>query len=173
MGLFDLFTGKRDWLLGWQNQVCEDRSTKLYMSEKQLVDVTIMQVGGSIKIFEDSLKIIADTEKPNVFFSRLDLAEKHLTKLVSLEPYMKTIKQIRMSDTPSSMLRVFVSEKDRCIVDFLYRYYWSVKEKAEKMKTEKGKQNQYEKFYVSLVPYFNQINEYNMKIIDAMHQQKI
>jgi len=160
-------------LLEWQNVILEDESTKLHMSRDQLEDCTIEQAQNDMRIFDDCATLINSTVKPDVFFSRLDLAESTLDHLVTLEPYMNQIKCIQLEASMSDLMNKFQEEKDSYTTDFLYRYYASVKEKADGLKTEKGKQNQFQKFYESLEPYFESISDLNMEYIEAMKEQKI
>lgn len=160
-------------LLEWQNVILEDESTKLRMSRDQLEDCTIEQAQNDMRIFDDCATLINSTVKPDVFFSRLDLAESTLNHLVTLEPYMNQIKCIQLDASMSDLMDKFQEEKDSYTTDFLYRYYASVKEKADGLKTEKGKQNQFQKFYESLEPYFESISDLNMEYIEAMKEQKI
>lgn len=160
-------------LLEWQNVILEDESAKLIMSRDQLEDCTIEQAQNDMRIFDDCATLINSTVKPDVFFSRLDLAESTLDHLVTLEPYMNQIKCIQLDASMSDLMNKFQEEKDSYTTDFLYRYYASVKEKADGLKTEKGKQNQFQKFYESLEPYFESISDLNMEYIESMKEQKI
>lgn len=173
MGLFSFFTARREWLTEWQHLVCEDKGQPLFLSRKELEELTVQTVAVSIKIFDDCSRLVNNTVKPSVFFSRLALAEEHLEKLAKLEPYMREVDQISLNEYPTALLRTFQKNKEQYICDFIYRYYWAVKEKAEHMKTDKGKQGQFQKFYESLEPYFDQISEHNMKYVNAMREQRI
>jgi hypothetical protein len=173
MGLFDIFNRNKAELIEWQNVVCADKAECLFMSTKQLEDATIIAVENDMRIFDDCVKLINSTKKPSVFFPRLSLAEEKLNHLAVLQPYMFRVKRITVNQLPTKLLQEFLENKERYVCDFLYSYYWSVKDKAETLKTEKGKQKQYQKFYESLEPYFDQISERNMKYLDAMRNQKI
>lgn len=160
-------------LLEWQNTLLEDNSTKLKLDRDQLEDFTIDQAQNDMRIFDDCATLINSTVKPDVFFSRVDLAESTLDHLVTLEPYMNQIKCIQLDASMSDLMVKFQEEKDSYTTDFLYRYYAAVKEKADGLKTEKGKQGQFQKFYESLEPYFESISDLNMEYIEAMKEQKI
>ena len=160
-------------LLEWQNAISEDKSEKLFMSAKQLEEATVQAVSDDMRIFDDCSDILNKTTNPTVFFPRLALAEEKLFHLCSLERYMEKTGRITMNQKPSELYTLFLENKERYVCDFIYKYYWTVKDKAETLKTEKGKQNQYRKFYDSLQPYFNQISEKNMGYIEAMYQRKI
>lgn len=53
------------------------------------------------------------------------------------------------------------------------RYYNSVKTYADTLKTDKGKSNQYQKFYDTLMNYRNVMNEENIKYIEYKYKQSI
>lgn len=180
MGLFGYFARKKEEqlrktaeLLEWQNAVCADKSTTLYMTEGQLASTTIQIVSNDIRIFDDCANIINSTEKPSVFFPRLALAEETIRHLVEIEAYIKKVGQIQMNTLPSDLYQKFQGGKDAYITEFLYRYYNSVRAKADRLKTERGKQNQFQKFFESLEPYFDQISERNMFHIEALRHQEI
>lgn len=160
-------------LLEWQNMITEEESTKLIMSRDQLEDCTIEQAQNDMRIFDDCATLLNSTIKPDVFFSRLELAESTLDHLVTLEPYMNQIKCIQMDASMSDLMNKFQEEKDGYTAEFLYRYYAAVKDKADSLKTEKGKQSQFLKFYESLEPYFESISDLNIEYIEAMKGQKI
>ena len=105
MGLFsNLFSDKTE-LLNWQNVILLDKKDRLIMSRKQLESSTIQAVQNDARIFDDCGKLINSTTKPDVFFSRLELAEQKLGHLVSLEPYLKNVKSLKMSVLPSKLMK--------------------------------------------------------------------
>lgn len=173
MGVFERLLNGNKELIEWQNAVIADKSEKLYVNRKQLEAATVQMVSDNMRIFDDSAKLVDSTTKPDVFFSRLELAEEKLSNLVRIEPYIKQVKSITMNQSLSSLMNEFQGNKNGYILDFLYRYYWTVKEKAEGMKTEKGKLNQFQKFRESLEPFIDQLNDTNKKIFESMCQQKI
>ena len=170
--LQNLLNGSSD-LIEWQNAVMSHKSEKLYTNRKQLEAATIQIVRDCMRIFDDSVNLIRSTYKPDVFFSRLELAEQKLEILVYIEPYMKQVKAITMSQSMQELMNEFQSNKDRYICDFLYKCYYKTKEKADDMKTEKGKQNQFKKFQESIEPFADRLNKLNKDYFDAMCNQKI
>lgn len=173
MGILQkLVTNKSD-LIDWQNAVMPDKSSKLYVTRKQLEAVTIQIVQDCMRIFDDSAHIINSTIKPDVFFPRLELAEEKLATLVRIEPYMEKVKDIELKQPMAALMYEFQSNRNLYISDFLYRYYWAVQEKAEGMKTEKGKLNQFQKFQESLEPYTQHFNLGNMATFESMCKQEI
>lgn len=173
MGFFEKLLKGNEELIEWQNAVMTTKSSKLYVNRKQLEAATIQMVSDNMRIFDDSANIINSTLKPDVFFSRLELAEEKLNNLARIEPYIKQVPAITLKQSLSSLVNELQENKSKYIMDFLYRYYWTVKEKAEGMKTEKGKQNQFLKFRESLEPYKCQFNNVTVNIFESMCQQKI
>ena len=160
-------------LLEWQNAILEDPVDRLIMSVMQLEDATAQAVNNDIRIFDDCSNILNNTTNPTVFFPRLTLAEEKLLHLCSLEKYMEKMNRITMNQKPSELHKLFLDNKEQYVCDFINKYYQTVKDKAETLKTERGKQNQYQKFCDSLQPYFDQISEKNKGYIEAMYQRKI
>lgn len=173
MGFLQKILNSNEELIEWQNAVMATKSQKLYVSRKQLEAATVQMVSDNMRIFDDSAKLVNSTTKPDVFFSRMELAEEKLSNLVRIEPYIKQVKSITMNQSLSSLMNEFQKNKNSYINDFLYRYYWAVQDKAESMKTEKGKLNQFQKFRESLEPFIDQLNDTNKKIFESMCQQKI
>lgn len=168
MGLFGMFSSGKSYLIRWQNAVCVDKSSKLFMTEKQLEQATIQAVNNDIRIFDDCSRIINTTISPKVFFSRLELAEERLVHLSTLEPYMTRVKKIKIKQAPTKMLHKFRTQKQEYIKGFIKRYHGSVTAKARGLKTEKSKENQYQKFYDSLTPYFDVMNQQNISLVEKL-----
>lgn len=167
-----ILNGNAD-LIDWQNAVMPDKSEKLYVTRKQLEATTIQIAMDCMRIFDDSASIINSTTKPDVFFSRLELAEEKLTTLARIEPYMAQLKNVDIKRSMSELLNEFQSNRNLYISSFLDKYYFAVQEKAEGMKTEKGKLNQFQKFKESLEPYTHHFNAGNMATFEAMCKQEI
>ena len=67
-------------------------------------------------------------------------------------------------------LKTLLAEEQEVIKNFLIRYCWAVVEKADKLKTEKGQFNQWQKFYDSLSPYFHVMNDENVEFIETKYK---
>lgn len=160
--MFNLFKKKEDnqYLLEWQNAILKDKSDKLVMNKKQLIQATSQQAQRYIEISNDCVKIVNDTVNPNTFFDKLELLEDTSKKLVSLEKYLDF-----KGAKPSQALQEFNSQKQTAIKEFLIRYFTSILDKVDKLKTERGKMNQFQKFYDSLIPYFDLMNDENKDYI--------
>ena len=159
---------KKELLLEWQNAVVDNHQDKLYMSRKELERCTIDLVDNDIRIFQDSVNIAISTKNPDTFFERIQLAENKIQHIAFLEPYIAQIRNFNPSVSIREIVSQWIDRKAECIKVFIDRYYASINAKAESMKTEKGKQNQYTRFYESLEPYFYIIGEENVNYIKSL-----
>lgn len=168
MGLFSFLFGgnkKKKNLLALQRLVMKDSPNRLVMSEKQLNSAAIRLAKNDLRIIKDCISLVSNTDKPSVFFSRLDLLEKTSHHLMLLEPH------VSFSGSPTAAYREVIRKKDECTHDFLERYCNVVCIKANGMKTEKGKRNKYQKSFTDLEPYFDKINLSNMTYVKKMLKQ--
>lgn len=154
-----------DFLLDWQKVILTDSPDKLVMTKKQLQESTEMQANNDIRIIQDSIKLISETVKPDVFFSRLDLLKEHAQHLTTLEPFAN------FSESPTAAFNEVIDNEQEAIYQFIIRYYNSVDTYANTLKTDKGKANQYQKFYDSLMNYRDIMNEENIKYIEYKYNQ--
>lgn len=163
MGLFKLFKKKKSKkeLLDWQRLIMSDSPQKLVMTEAQLTQFTYQQANNDLRILQDCLKIISTTVKPDIFFSRLDLLKEKAKRLVQFEPYIEY-----EGASPSAAFQEVVAKEQDAIYDFISRCYSSAFDKAEKLKTEKGKKNQFQKVYESLNLYRDRMNQHNIKYLE-------
>ena len=165
MGLFDLFRSNNDDLLELQKLVVENAPDKLIMSGKQLKVMANQRAANSLRIAQDCCQILQTTTSPDVFFDRFHLFAWHCSELALLEKYVSF-----SGASPTEAFSVLMSEKQECIRQFLVRYFGKVFDKAESLKTEKGKLNQYQKFYDSLKPYFSEMDADNIDYIETKHR---
>lgn len=164
-----LLKGNKDneYLLQWQKVIVTDSPDHLIMNKRQLQEVTETQVNNDIKIIKDCLKLISETVKADVFFSRLDLLKKTAEHLMQLEPY------INLSESPTKAFSEVLEKEQEAIYQFIIRYYDSVQTYANTLKTDKSKNNQYQKFYDILMTYSDQINEENLKYIECKFKESM
>ena len=71
-------------------------------------------------------------------------------------------------DKPTDMLKQINDKKIYTINDFIDRYYNNIVEQINKLKTDKAKQKRIDKFYSSLVPYFDQMEKENIDKINEL-----
>ena len=163
MGLFSLFgSTKNKNLLDLQNLVTDKPYGKLIMSEQQLIKTAYQQASREAEIMDDCIRILQSTKKPDVFFSRLALLGNKLYRLSQFERHIKF-----QTTPPSYAFNVYQREYQEMIHTFLVRYYFDIHEQAETLKTNKAKQNKYQKFYDSLQPYFNIMSQQNIEYVSS------
>lgn len=167
MGLSDLFMSqkRKDDLLLLQKTVVENSPDKLIYSEKQLKALAYRSAQNSLRITDDCAKLLQTTVKPDVFFDRLQLFIWHTSNLALLEKYVSF-----SGASPTKVFSTLMREKQECIHEFLVRYFCKVDIKAIGMKTPKGKLNQYQKFYDSLTPYFEEMDAENIDYVETKYR---
>lgn len=158
----------RAYMLAWQSVIAPSCPTdKLIMNENQLIRETNRQLRDDAKIINDCSRLINETIKPDVFFLRISLLEEKLHHFDSLVPFSGD----EATGESVSRERALVEDKQTTVKQFICRYYESVENKANTMKTEKGRLNQYKKFYDSLQKYTELMNDDNVQLVEySLHQ---
>ncbi len=110
-----------------------------------------------LKIMMESRDIVNRTTDPEVFFSRYDLVIENANKLAGISKYVKF-----KGTKPAEVLRQVTAQEDAATRDFILRCFQRAQLNAEKVKTEKGKRNQFEKFQSSLESYFFRMSQENV-----------
>lgn len=176
MGLLDFIKKKIDdklqeqqqnqeRLLRWQRLVMQDSTGKLVASEQQLKAITLQQMQNDLRIVKDCLKLVNSTLKPDVFFMRLNLMIEKSKHLVNLEEY------VTFPDASfAAAYNDAVNDYHKAINQFLIRYFSDTFDKAEAMKTEKGRIGKYQKFYDSLQEYYCYMNDENIDYIETKYK---
>lgn len=165
--MWNIFNNKKkERLLAWQNVVLIDKTDKLIMTERELQETSNQMATNDLKIIQDCLKILSDTIKPDTFFSRLDLLKERSKHLILLEPYVKF-----EGASPTAGFNEVLEKEQEAIYEFIVRYFNATFEKAQSLKTEKGKENQYKKFYDSLVQYYDLMNDENIRYIEYKYKK--
>lgn len=171
MGLFTLKESKKSKnvqpadngeLLELQKVVLKDSPDELIMSEIQLKATAAQMAENSYRIMNDCSNLLQTSVNPSVFFERLQLFTTHCQTLVALEKYINF-----SGASPTELYNTLLKERQEVIREFLVRYLCKVDAKADSLKTAKGKQNQYQKFYDSLKPYFSEMDADNIEYIEA------
>lgn len=148
-----LYTPKNAFLLEWQNLICEP-SDKLYMSEKQLQDFSIDIGNRKLEILNDCARLMTTTTNIDTFFYRYDCYIDILKFLSKLERFVKM-----EGDSPSKKIQQISGKYDSLVIEFIDRYWEDTRQKAESLKTEKGRINRYKKFEESFEKYRNRLSE--------------
>lgn len=176
MGLFDFIKKKsnekkaeeqrkRDDLLRWQRIVMPDSPNELIMTEMQLKAFTQHHAANELRIVNDCASLIETTLNPDVFFMRLNLMMEKTKHLASLETFINFI-----GDSPSEAYEKFANNYQETVKQFLIRYFSDIFDKAETMKTEKGKLGKYQKFYDSLQQHYSYMNDENIDYIERKYK---
>ena len=109
-----------------------------------------------MKILVESRDIVNRTTDPDVFFSRYDTVKETAEKLASISKYVK-----------------FRGTKPAATRDFILRCFQKAQLNAEKLKTEKGKLGQFEKFQSSLEVYFFRMSDENAQLVQDLHDEAL
>ena len=121
-----------------------------------------------LRIINDSASLVEKTTKPDVFFSRLDLLVEKSKHLVTLEEYITFT-----GATPTASYNEIMQNYNEAIRLFLIRYFSETFDKAEAMKTEKGRIGKYQKFYDSLQLYYHYMTEEHIRYIETKYKSNI
>lgn len=121
-----------------------------------------------MKILVESRDIVNRTTEPDVFFSRYDTVKEKAEQLASISKYVK-FKGMK----PAEVLRRVTEQEDAATRDMVLRCFQKAVLNAEKLKTEKGKLGQFEKFQSSLEPYFFRMSDENARLIQDLHDEAL
>lgn len=138
----------------------------------------ITSLNRDLQILNDCAKLIENTIIPEVFFSRYDL---YMEKLSILSDAQKArFIKVKGDNLYQKYKEMDTEEKKiEAVNNFIDRMWFDTCLKAEKLKTEKGKENRYSRFYNALQNYEDKmptscIQHYkNLKRIDHSEQTKI
>jgi hypothetical protein len=119
-----------------------------------------------MKILVESRDIVNRTTEPDVFFSRYDTVKEKAEQLASISKYVK-FKGMK----PAEVLRQVTEQEDAATRDMVLRCFQKAVLNAEKLKTEKGKLGQFEKFQSSLEPYFFRMSDENARLVQDLHDE--
>ena len=121
-----------------------------------------------VTILVESRDIVNRTTDPDVFFSRYDTAKETAEKLASISKYVKF-----KGTKPADVLRQVTEQEDAATRDMVLRCFQKAQLNAEKLKTEKGKRGQFEKFQSSLEAYFFRMSDENVELVQRLHDQEV
>ena len=121
-----------------------------------------------MKILVESRDIVNRTTEPDIFFSRYDTVKEKAEQLASISKYVK-FKGMK----PAEVLRQVTEQEDAATRDMVLRCFQKAVLNAEKLKTEKGKLGQFEKFQSSLEPYFFRMSDENARLVQDLHDEAL
>lgn len=99
------------------------------------------------RIARESLEIIGNTKNPETFFSRYDLALKHMN---------------------NQNKKLLINSFDSLCNEFIYRFDNAISTKLFSLKTEKAKLNNLEKFKESFNPHIYRLSEENKNLYNSL-----
>lgn len=120
-----------------------------------LIDADVV-VDDRKRIVDDCTRLISTTTSSDVFFSRYDLLLKTLSE---------------MGDYV--MLGRFNDYKQSNIESFIIRSYNNALIKADGMKTEKGKCNQFRKAYDDIMKHRSELSDHNLELVEQKFSGKM
>ena len=161
----DSSTSSKEKLLQLQKAVMPNSPDSLVMTRQQLMATANQQASDDIRIAQDSSNIVSTTNKPDVFFSRLDLLKSHTYHMQLLEPF------VPFTVSPTAAMNEILTNEQEIIHQFIIRYYNSVNSYANSLKTDNGKYNQYKKFYDTMSAYQNKMSPDNFNYIEQLFNQ--
>ena len=88
MGLFDFFKKRKNELLELQQFLIDGSPDRLIVSRKRLMELAKIEANNSLRIVQDSSRLVQTTTKPDVFFDRMQLLFEHSSNLAYLERYV-------------------------------------------------------------------------------------
>ncbi len=149
-----------DTLICWQNLVCNMNEDNLLLNKKQLILYSNMYIENNIRILNDSIQLVDTTTTPEVFFNRLDMIIDCYNNLADLDKYFNTNTNAEQK----------LAEIDEITLthNFIQRYWYKTVSDAEKLKTEKGKENRKLKAKNDLLSYKEKIDESNLKYLEQL-----
>lgn len=156
---------KKQKLLALQNLVMTGSPNKLVMSEKEIYANANRIVQNALKVMNESADLVNNTLKPDVFFKRYNILIEYGEKLVQFEPYVKF-----KGTSPTNTLKDIKNQRHQATLNFLERYYQNTELKATSLKTERGKQNAYQKFFDSLKAYSSDMDEETLLYISNLQK---
>ena len=159
---------RKERLLQWQRLVAPDSKDALIMTEQQLTAITKQQAANDLRIMNDCAKLVESTLKPDVFFMRLQLLWEKAEHLCVLGQYITF-----SGASPTAAFDEIRQNHQLAIRQFLERYFSATFDKAEAMKTEKGRIGKYQKFYDSLQEYYYVMDEKNKNYIERKYKDHI
>ena len=108
------------------------------------------------------------TTDPDTFFTEYDSLKELAEKLTVAAKYVKL-----KGTKPAEVLRMAVDQEQAAVRDLIVRCFQKAQLNAEKLKTEKGKLGQFEKFQSSLEVYFFRMSDENARLVQDLHDEAL
>lgn len=147
-------------LVKWQNLVLRTNYSQLMVNTDQLKNASEVFIEDNVRILNDSLRLVNETLNPDVYFKRIGLVIECYNNLADLEEFYST------GVSPVSKLQTL--NESSLLHNFIQRYWFKVVSDAEKLKTEKARDNKKENAKQKLYAYSENIDASNMKYIEEL-----
>lgn len=123
----------------------------------------IQQAQNDLRIIGESSKIVEETLKPDVFFTRYDLVFEHYEHLSSVERYVSF-----NGERPSEIYEKVKASYDKDVEEFIWKFFLDSLSKAMELKTTSGRQNRIKKAYEAIMVYRDKMGSENVTLCDKL-----
>lgn len=154
-------------LYGLQQLVFPDSLVGAFTSE-QILSACDSIISQTEHIINDCKELINSTENPSVFYERYDLLIEKYQELSNYEPFV-----VIYGYQPIESLAYFREARSKYEKKFITRCYNKALVKADSMKTEKGRKNQFVKMYELLLQYESDMSPENLSFLHQKFSSKI
>lgn len=137
-------------------------------TDEQIISAADSIISQNEHIINDCKEIISSTENPSVFYERYDLLIEKYQELSNYEPFV-----VIYGYQPIESLAYFREARSKYEKKFITRCYNKALVKADSMKTEKGRKNQFVKMYELLLQYESDMSPENLSFLHQKFSSKI
>lgn len=148
--------------------LCLPGSKKLVLNADKIIATCDSILTQHNAILADCKDLINKTDNPSTFFSRYDLLIEHLQAMAEFEPYIQFY-----GYQPKESIEYYLNQKNRYTNKMIDRRYNKALIKADSLKTEKGKKNQFIKAYEELKEFSSSLSPDNLKYLENKFQTKL
>lgn len=141
---------------------------KLIMSAEDLEKHSIQITNRKLEIVDDCIRLINNTDNVETFFSRYTVLLETLKELIPFEPYLNFY-----GYTPTEQFDYYISRKQSLIKSLGDRIYNKALIKADSLKTDSGKKNQFKKAYEIIMLYADEMMKETTNYIKGKFSNKI
>lgn len=157
----------KDTLFALQS-LCLPGSKKLFLNADKIIATCDSILTQHKAILEDCKDLINKTDNPSTFFSRYDLLIEHLEAMAEFEPYIQFY-----GYQPIESIQYYLSQKNHYTNKMIDRRYNKALIKADSLKTEKGKKNQFIKAYEELKEFSPSLSPDSLKYLENKFKTKL
>lgn len=119
-----------------------------------------------LEIAEDCVKIVNSTTEPRVFFDRYELLLENMQNLASVENDLSI-----QGTLPSVQLEHIKNIRFEETDEFIKRSYKKAEAKADSLKTDRGKQNAFQRYFDSFDPYVDKLSQENIQLLESLKRR--